>query len=149
MSCLQTSPPYSQDQAAHDAQQQWYKYCHEYYQYYGQWPPQQEQQQQQYTYTAPQPQASAAPWAPVSAPQQPVVLPAPSQQPAAAAHCPTAASYARPSARCFLFPCVNMRQNQFCPDLDVACFLGMFTASSLFGGQQCMRVQQGCARLIG
>ncbi|KAL0032249.1 hypothetical protein WJX79_000691 [Trebouxia sp. C0005] len=96
----QTHPPYSQDQAAHDAQQQWYKYCHEYYHYYGQWPPQQQQQQQQqqqYNYTAPQPQAAAAPWAPVSASQQPVVLPAPSQQPAAATHLPTAASHARPS----------------------------------------------------
>ncbi|KAL0034354.1 hypothetical protein WJX77_010828 [Trebouxia sp. C0004] len=91
----QTHSPYSQDQAAHDAQQQWYKYCHEYYNYYGQWPPQQQQQQQQYNYTAPQPQASAAPWAPVSAPQPPVVLPAPSQQPAAVTQIPAAASYAR------------------------------------------------------
>ncbi len=136
VSCLQAHPPYSQDQAARDAQQQWYQYCHEYYQYYGQWPPQQEQQQQQqYNYTAPQPQASAAPWAPVSAPQQPVVLPAPSQQPAAAAHFPTAASYARPSTRCFLSTCDDL--------------WGMFCDSSLYDGQQYMQFQQGCVCLIG
>ena len=42
-----------------------------------------------------------------------------------------------------------MCQTQFCLDLDVACFWGMFSESSLFGGQQNMRVQQGYAHLSG